>query len=97
MATASTSLPGPETVMAPAGDSRCPPEAHGSPPMITEARSPAHDFFGTERLDRTLCELPHPVTAEAAVARVAKAVADFEAGGVRADDQTLVAVSVRPR
>jgi sigma-B regulation protein RsbU (phosphoserine phosphatase) len=59
---------------------------------ITEARSPAGEFFGVERLDQILCNLPAPITADAAVESIAKAVARFEGDGTPADDQTLVAV-----
>jgi sigma-B regulation protein RsbU (phosphoserine phosphatase) len=59
---------------------------------ITEARSPAREFFGVERLDQILCDLPDPITAETAVECIAKAVARFEGGESPADDQTLVAV-----
>ena len=59
---------------------------------ITEARSSAGDFFGVERLDRLLCDLPDPVTPEAAVQAVENAVAKFAGYGTPADDQTLVAL-----
>jgi sigma-B regulation protein RsbU (phosphoserine phosphatase) len=62
---------------------------------ITEARSPACEFFGVERLDQILCNLPDPITADAAVEGIAKAVARFEGDGTPADDQTLVAVVAR--
>jgi phosphoserine phosphatase RsbU/P len=64
---------------------------------ITEARSPAGEFFGVDRLDRTLCDLPEPTTADAAVGGIAKAVAKFEGDGTPADDQTLVAVGGSPK
>jgi phosphoserine phosphatase RsbU/P len=59
---------------------------------ITEARSPAGDFFSVERLDKILCNLPGPITADAAVEDIAKAIARFEGEGSPADDQTLVAL-----
>jgi sigma-B regulation protein RsbU (phosphoserine phosphatase) len=59
---------------------------------ITEARSPAREFFGVERLDRILCELPDPITPNVAIRTVAEAVAKFEADATPADDQTLLAV-----
>jgi phosphoserine phosphatase RsbU/P len=63
---------------------------------ITEAQSPAREFFGVERLDQILCNLPDPITADAAVEGIAKAVARFEGDGTPADDQTLVAVGGSP-
>jgi sigma-B regulation protein RsbU (phosphoserine phosphatase) len=59
---------------------------------ITEARSPAREFFGVERLDHVLRHLPDPITPDAAVAGISKAVAMFEGDGLPADDQTLVAL-----
>jgi sigma-B regulation protein RsbU (phosphoserine phosphatase) len=63
---------------------------------ITEARSPAREFFGIERLDEILCNLPDPITTDAAVEGIAKAVARFEGDGTPADDQTLVALGGCP-
>ena len=63
---------------------------------ITEARSPAGDFFGVERLDNILRDLTQPITADAAVKDIARAVESFEAHGVPLDDQTLVALGGRP-
>lgn len=60
---------------------------------ITEARSPAGEFFGVERLDKILCELTEPVTPDAAIRAVAEAVAQFAGDGMPADDQTLVALA----
>jgi phosphoserine phosphatase RsbU/P len=60
---------------------------------ITEARSPAGEFFGLERLDKILCGLTEPVTPDAAVRAVAEEVAHFAGDGTPADDQTLVALA----
>jgi sigma-B regulation protein RsbU (phosphoserine phosphatase) len=59
---------------------------------ITEARSPAGEFFGVERLDQILCGLPDPITPHAAIRAVAEAVAEFAGDATPADDQTLLAV-----
>ena len=59
---------------------------------ITEARSPAGEFFRVDRLDQLLCNLPDPITADAAVQRIADAVARFAPAGAPADDQTVVAL-----
>jgi sigma-B regulation protein RsbU (phosphoserine phosphatase) len=59
---------------------------------ITEARSPAGEFFGVARIDQVLRDLPDPITAHAAVEGITKAVARFEEDAALADDQTLVAV-----
>ena len=58
---------------------------------ITEARSPAGEFFGVERLDQALGDLTDPIP-EAAIRIVAEAVARFEGDATPADDQTLLAV-----
>jgi len=63
---------------------------------ITEARSPTGEFFGVERLDHTLHESSDPITADAAVEGIAKAVVRFEGDGTPADYQTLVAVGRSP-
>jgi sigma-B regulation protein RsbU (phosphoserine phosphatase) len=63
---------------------------------ITEARNEAGDFFGTERLDQVLCDLPDPITPDAAVESIAKAVARFAESETPADDQTLVAIGKCP-
>lgn len=63
---------------------------------ITEARNEAGDFFGTERLDQVLSDLNDPITPDAAVASIAKAVAGFEGSETPADDQTLVAIGKCP-
>jgi sigma-B regulation protein RsbU (phosphoserine phosphatase) len=60
---------------------------------ITEARSPAGEFFGVERLDEVLRGLTDPVTPDAAIHAVAEAVARFAGDGMPADDQTLVALA----
>jgi sigma-B regulation protein RsbU (phosphoserine phosphatase) len=59
---------------------------------ITEARSPAGEFFGVDRLDQLLRNLSNPITADAVVKRIADAVASFSPPGVPADDQTVVAL-----
>jgi sigma-B regulation protein RsbU (phosphoserine phosphatase) len=59
---------------------------------ITEARSPAGEFFGVTGLDRVLCELPDPVTPEIAVAAIQRAVEEFSGTTTASDDQTLLAV-----
>jgi sigma-B regulation protein RsbU (phosphoserine phosphatase) len=59
---------------------------------IIEARSPTGEFFGVERLDQLLRDLPVPITADAAVESISNAVAGFAADGAAADDQTLVAL-----
>ena len=59
---------------------------------ITEARSPAGDFFGEERLNHLLRSLPDPITADTAVQNIARVVAAFETGRGSADDQTLLAL-----
>ncbi len=63
---------------------------------ITEARSLASEFFNVERLDRVLCDLSAPIAADAAVERITKAVASFEAKETPADDQTLVGLARCP-
>ena len=60
---------------------------------ITEARSPTGDFFSVERLDQILCDLPDPLSPDAAVHGISKAVAKFEQDGTPADDQTVLALS----
>lgn len=62
---------------------------------ITEARSPAREFFGPERLDRLLCQLPHPLTADTAIEAISTAVNVFEGHQPLADDQTLLALIAR--
>jgi sigma-B regulation protein RsbU (phosphoserine phosphatase) len=59
---------------------------------ITEARSPSGEFFGVERVDELLRNLPAAATPDAAVQAIAQAVASFEGGGTLADDQTLLAL-----
>lgn len=60
---------------------------------ITEARSPAGEFFGVECLDQILCHLADPITPDAAVRAITQAIAAFAGDGAPADDQTLLAVS----
>jgi sigma-B regulation protein RsbU (phosphoserine phosphatase) len=66
---------------------------------ITEARSPAGEFFGVERLDQILRDLPGAATPEAAVQAITNAIARFSGDGTPADDQTVLALggSVPPR
>lgn len=59
---------------------------------ITEARSPAGEFFGVERLDRVLSNLPAPITADTAIQTVTHEIANFEGGAPPGDDQTLLAL-----
>jgi sigma-B regulation protein RsbU (phosphoserine phosphatase) len=59
---------------------------------ITEARSPAGEFFGVDRLDQILRDLPRAVTPDAAVQAITKAIARFEGDGTPADDQTVLAL-----
>jgi sigma-B regulation protein RsbU (phosphoserine phosphatase) len=59
---------------------------------ITEARSPAGEFFGVDRLDQILRDLPGAVTPHAAVQAITKAVAGFAGDGTPADDQTVLAL-----
>jgi serine phosphatase RsbU (regulator of sigma subunit) len=60
---------------------------------ITEARSPGGEFFGVDRLDQTLRDLPDVVTPEAAVQVITKEIARFEGDESPADDQTVLALS----
>ncbi len=59
---------------------------------ITEARSPAGEFFGEERLDEVLRTLPVPATPASAVDAISRAVRSFTGAGPLLDDQTLLAV-----
>jgi len=59
---------------------------------ITEARSPAGEFFAIGRLDQTLCDLANPITPDLAIRAVTRAVTDFESDASQADDQTLLAL-----
>jgi sigma-B regulation protein RsbU (phosphoserine phosphatase) len=59
---------------------------------ITEARSPAGEFFGVERLDQILRDLPPEVTPDGAVQAITKAIAGFSEDGTPADDQTVLAL-----
>jgi sigma-B regulation protein RsbU (phosphoserine phosphatase) len=60
---------------------------------ITEARSPAGEFFGVDRLDQILRDLPGAVTPDTAVQAITKAIARFAGDGTPADDQTVLALS----
>jgi sigma-B regulation protein RsbU (phosphoserine phosphatase) len=60
---------------------------------ITEARSPAGEFFDIDRFDQTLRDLPEAVTPNAAVQAIKKAIAGFAGDGTPADDQTVLALS----
>lgn len=62
---------------------------------IIEARSPQQEFFGVERLDQLLRELPDPATPDAAIRVIEGAVERFSPSAPRLDDQTLLAVSWR--
>jgi sigma-B regulation protein RsbU (phosphoserine phosphatase) len=59
---------------------------------ITEARSPTGEFFGEDRLDQILRELPGAVTPDAVVHAVTKETVRFEGDGTLADDQTVLAL-----
>jgi phosphoserine phosphatase RsbU/P len=59
---------------------------------ITEARSPRGEFFGVDRLDQVLGELPRPVTPQTAVEAIQRAVERFSDAAPPSDDQTLLAV-----
>ena len=59
---------------------------------IIEARSPAGEFFGVDRLDQILRDLPEAVTPDAAVQGITKAIAKFAGDGTPADDQTVLAL-----
>jgi len=60
---------------------------------ITEARSPAGEFFDIDRLDQTLRDFSGPVTPDAVVRAITKAIAKFAGDGTPADDQTVLALS----
>lgn len=62
---------------------------------ITEARSPTGEFFGVDRVDRTLRELPQQATPELAIDAINEAIRGFAGGGAPSDDQTLLAVRWR--
>jgi sigma-B regulation protein RsbU (phosphoserine phosphatase) len=64
---------------------------------ITEARSPAGEFFDVTALDRVLCELSDPVTPETAVGAIQRAVEKFAGAEAASDDQTLLALCWRGR
>jgi hypothetical protein len=57
---------------------------------ITEARSPTGEFFGEDRLDQILRDLPDPLTPEVAVQAITKQIARFEGDGLPADDETVL-------
>ena len=59
---------------------------------ITEARSPAGEFFDVQRLDEILRHLPDPVTPGAAVQAIQQGVSAFTGDKPPADDQTLLAL-----
>ncbi|MBX3463285.1 MAG: serine/threonine-protein phosphatase [Planctomycetes bacterium] len=59
---------------------------------ITEVRSRGGEFFGTERLDRVLLDLPRPASPVDAIQAVMRAVEEFADGEAPEDDQTLLAV-----
>lgn len=59
---------------------------------ITEARSPEGEFFGIERLDQVLRELPEGATADDVIKAIEGAVDTFACSAALLDDQTLLAV-----
>lgn len=59
---------------------------------ITEARSRNGEFFGVERLQAVLGDLPRPTNPEAAIHAVTRAVVEFTGAETPADDQALLAV-----
>lgn len=63
---------------------------------IAEARAPSGEFFGTDRLDRALLELPSDATPELAVGVIENAIRRFAGTGAPGDDQTLLAVRWQP-
>ncbi|MFG0313644.1 MAG: PP2C family protein-serine/threonine phosphatase, partial [Phycisphaerales bacterium] len=63
---------------------------------ITEARSPAGEYFGEGRLDSALRELPEYPLPEMAIDAINEAVRGFAGVGPPCDDQTLLAVRWLP-
>ena len=59
---------------------------------VTEARSPTGEFFGVDRLDQTLRDLPGAVTPDAAVQAITKAIVRFAGDRSPDDDQTVLAL-----
>jgi sigma-B regulation protein RsbU (phosphoserine phosphatase) len=59
---------------------------------ITEARSPAGEFFGIDGLDRALSTLTTPLTPDAAVTAIDQALTSFTELELPLDDQTILAV-----
>lgn len=64
---------------------------------VTDARSPGGDFFGVDRVDRILRDLPEPLTPDAAVQAISQAVGAFEGTRSQTDDETLLAIAGRFR
>lgn len=64
---------------------------------ITEARSPAGEFFGETRLDQILRNLPNAATPDTAVQTIKNEIARFEGTGTPADDQTVLALSLHAK
>lgn len=63
---------------------------------ITEAMNPQGDLFGVERLDQVLSESECGMSAASAMKEVETAVAQFAAGHPQQDDQTMLALRVKP-
>jgi CHASE2 domain-containing sensor protein/serine phosphatase RsbU (regulator of sigma subunit) len=57
---------------------------------VTEAMSPARDFFTIERLDATLSDMPRGIAPAALIARLHADVTRFAAGAEAADDLTVL-------
>ncbi len=62
---------------------------------VTEARDPAGDLFGHDRLMDTLGQIGQPATANDTVSAVVTAVRNFESGGAASDDLTVMAIRYR--
>jgi sigma-B regulation protein RsbU (phosphoserine phosphatase) len=60
---------------------------------VTEARSPAGEFFDIDRVDHILRDLPRTAGPEAAVQAITRAIARFAGDVTPADDQTVLALS----
>jgi adenylate cyclase len=57
---------------------------------VTEAMSPARDFFTVERLVSALSAMPHDIAPAELIARLHEAVTHFAAGAEAADDLTVL-------
>jgi sigma-B regulation protein RsbU (phosphoserine phosphatase) len=62
---------------------------------ITEARSPAGEFFGIDGVDRVLSGVPRPAMPDQVIGQVSRAVSRFAGDDTPADDQTLLALARR--